>query len=132
MRLSFALILFFGILNGVGAFLMTGHCDVVHAVEAHHGGKGDSSVLYIPAVPLTVHKCVFLKTSFCLMLMVYSANYIRDQRVNFLAGLPPPYVLQSLLSPTPYSDCCFVLQKETFQEAKASRPSSAVARRMIF
>ncbi|PPR06769.1 LOW QUALITY PROTEIN: hypothetical protein CVT26_003920, partial [Gymnopilus dilepis] len=50
------------------------HCDVVHAVEANHGGKGDSSVLYIPAVPLTVH----------------NANYMRDQCVNFLAGLPPP------------------------------------------
>lgn len=33
-----------------------GHCDVVHAVEAQHRGLGDSSVLYIPAVPLTVHK----------------------------------------------------------------------------
>ncbi|KAF9479392.1 DUF1479-domain-containing protein [Pholiota conissans] len=50
------------------------HCDVVHAVESHHKGAGDSSVLYIPAVPLTVH----------------NASYIRDQRINFFAGLPPP------------------------------------------
>ncbi|KJA28714.1 hypothetical protein HYPSUDRAFT_33048 [Hypholoma sublateritium FD-334 SS-4] len=50
------------------------HCDAVHAVEGHHQGRGDSSVLYIPAVPLTVH----------------NANYLRDQRINFLAGLPPP------------------------------------------
>jgi len=32
------------------------HCDTVHAVEAQHRGKGHSSVLYIPAVPLTVDK----------------------------------------------------------------------------
>ncbi|KAF8181820.1 hypothetical protein BJ912DRAFT_906656 [Pholiota molesta] len=50
------------------------HCDVVHAVEAQHTGAGDSSVMYIPAVPLTVH----------------NASYLRDQRINFLAGLPPP------------------------------------------
>ncbi|TFK45112.1 hypothetical protein BDQ12DRAFT_695360 [Crucibulum laeve] len=50
------------------------HCDGVHAVEGHHGGKGDSSVLYIPAVPLTQH----------------NAAYLRDQRDNFLVGLPAP------------------------------------------
>ncbi|PPQ78587.1 hypothetical protein CVT25_010563 [Psilocybe cyanescens] len=50
------------------------HCDVVHAVESRHGGLGDSSVFYIPAVPLTLH----------------NASYLRDQRINFLAGLPPP------------------------------------------
>ena len=44
-------------LNLTCAFFL-GHCDTVHAVEAHHGGLGDSSVLYIPAVPLTVHKSV--------------------------------------------------------------------------
>jgi Protein of unknown function (DUF1479) len=32
------------------------HCDTVHAVESHHGGASDSSVLYIPAVPLTIDK----------------------------------------------------------------------------
>ncbi|KDR75460.1 hypothetical protein GALMADRAFT_247897 [Galerina marginata CBS 339.88] len=50
------------------------HCDAVHAVEAKHGGLGDSSVFYIPAVPLTVH----------------NVSYLRDQRINFLAGLPAP------------------------------------------
>jgi len=33
-----------------------GHCDLIHAVENTHGGKDDSSVLYIPAVPLTIRK----------------------------------------------------------------------------
>ncbi|TFK74767.1 DUF1479-domain-containing protein [Pluteus cervinus] len=50
------------------------HCDVVHAVEAQHKGLSDSSVLYIPAVPLTLHNAV----------------YLRDQRINFLSGLPAP------------------------------------------
>ncbi|KAH7915082.1 DUF1479-domain-containing protein [Hygrophoropsis aurantiaca] len=50
------------------------HCDVVHAVEAVHGGKEDSSVLYIPAVPLSLK----------------NATYLRDQRINFLYGYPAP------------------------------------------
>ncbi|THH21281.1 hypothetical protein EW146_g264 [Bondarzewia mesenterica] len=50
------------------------HCDVIHAVEGEHTGKNDSSVLYIPAVPLTVH----------------NADYLRDQRNNFIRGLPAP------------------------------------------
>jgi len=50
------------------------HCDTVHAVEAEHTGKGDSSVLYIPAVPLTRENAV----------------YLRDQRDTFEKGLPPP------------------------------------------
>ncbi|KAF9461838.1 hypothetical protein BDZ94DRAFT_1262752 [Collybia nuda] len=50
------------------------HCDVVHAVEAKHAGVGDSSVLYIPAAPLTVH----------------NALYLRDQRTNFISGHPAP------------------------------------------
>jgi len=37
-------------------FTMEGHCDLVHAVESEHRGHSDSSVLYIPAVPLTLHK----------------------------------------------------------------------------
>jgi hypothetical protein len=37
--------------------IFPGHCDVIHAVEAQHRGVSDSSVLYIPAVPLTLHKC---------------------------------------------------------------------------
>jgi len=37
------------------------HCDLVHAVEGFHGGQGDSSVLYIPAVPLTVRGAEYLR-----------------------------------------------------------------------
>lgn len=33
-----------------------GHCDLIHAVETEHTGAEDSSVLYIPAVPLTLKK----------------------------------------------------------------------------
>ncbi|KAL0580983.1 hypothetical protein V5O48_001075 [Marasmius crinis-equi] len=50
------------------------HCDGVHSVEAEHNGKGDSSVMYIPAVPLTT----------------YNAHYLRTQRNNFVAGRPAP------------------------------------------
>jgi len=50
------------------------HCDTVHAVEGEHKGKEDSSVLYIPAVPLCVKNAV----------------YLRGQRVNFVHGLPAP------------------------------------------
>ncbi|KAK2467413.1 hypothetical protein APHAL10511_000648 [Amanita phalloides] len=50
------------------------HCDVIHAVEGQHRGTSDSSVLYIPAVPLTVD----------------NARYLRQQRENFIAGLPAP------------------------------------------
>ncbi|KAJ7312395.1 hypothetical protein DFH08DRAFT_896920 [Mycena albidolilacea] len=50
------------------------HCDMIHAVEGYHGGKEDSSVMYIPAVPLTLE----------------NIQYLRDQRTNFLAGLPAP------------------------------------------
>ncbi|KAH9987943.1 hypothetical protein BJV74DRAFT_840599 [Russula compacta] len=50
------------------------HCDLIHAVEGMHGGQGDSSVLYIPAVPLTIR----------------NAEYLRDQREHFNRGLPAP------------------------------------------
>ncbi|PCH36633.1 DUF1479-domain-containing protein [Wolfiporia cocos MD-104 SS10] len=50
------------------------HCDVVHAVESEHNGPGDSSVLYIPAVPLTANNAV----------------YLRDQANTFKRGLPSP------------------------------------------
>ena len=40
----------------MGLHPITGHCDGVHAVEALHGGDNDSSVFYIPAVPLTIKK----------------------------------------------------------------------------
>ncbi|KAF9031696.1 DUF1479-domain-containing protein [Hymenopellis radicata] len=50
------------------------HCDVVHAVEAARQGKTDSSVLYIPAVPLTLE----------------NADYLRDQRIFSEKGFAPP------------------------------------------
>ncbi|KAI0246765.1 DUF1479-domain-containing protein [Lactifluus subvellereus] len=50
------------------------HCDLIHAVEHLHGGQDDSSVLYIPAVPLTIK----------------NAGYLRDQREHFNRGLPAP------------------------------------------
>ncbi|OAX35739.1 DUF1479-domain-containing protein [Rhizopogon vinicolor AM-OR11-026] len=50
------------------------HCDVVHSVEGLHGGQEDSSVFYIPAVPLSLK----------------NASYLRDQRNNFEQGLPSP------------------------------------------
>ncbi|KAJ8081770.1 hypothetical protein PM082_007616 [Marasmius tenuissimus] len=49
-------------------------CDVLHAVEFEHQGKEDSSVMYIPAAPLTV----------------INARYLRRQRETFVAGLPAP------------------------------------------
>lgn len=37
------------------------HCDTIHAVDAEHKGKGDSSVLYIPACAMTKSNINFLK-----------------------------------------------------------------------
>lgn len=48
--------------------------DMIHSVESEHKGTGPSSVLYIPAVPLTPT----------------TVEYIRDQRPFFEAGLPAP------------------------------------------
>ncbi|KAI5455364.1 hypothetical protein NCC49_000178 [Naganishia albida] len=50
------------------------HCDGIHAVESEHKGKNASSVLYIPSAPLTEA----------------NARYIKNQRDNFLARIPPP------------------------------------------
>lgn len=50
------------------------HCDTIHAVDQVHAGKGDSSVMYIPAAPLTE----------------VNAEYLKRQRDTFLSGLPPP------------------------------------------
>ncbi|KAI0665834.1 hypothetical protein C8Q78DRAFT_1111521, partial [Trametes maxima] len=36
------------------------HTDVIHAVERDHNGVGDSSVLYIPAAPLTERNAAYL------------------------------------------------------------------------
>lgn len=36
------------------------HCDTIHAVDSVHAGKSDSSVMYIPACPLTVANAEFV------------------------------------------------------------------------
>jgi hypothetical protein len=50
------------------------HCDSIHAVDKVHAGWGDSSVLYIPACPLTET----------------NARYLVRQREAFLDGTPGP------------------------------------------
>lgn len=50
------------------------HCDSLHAVDKIHNGAGDSSVLYIPACPLTEA----------------NARYLVRQRDAFLEGTPGP------------------------------------------
>ncbi|KAK9455941.1 hypothetical protein V1511DRAFT_499108 [Dipodascopsis uninucleata] len=50
------------------------HCDGIHAVDKEHKGKEDSSVLYIPAVPLTKP----------------NAQYLVRQRAAFQSLSPPP------------------------------------------
>jgi hypothetical protein len=50
------------------------HCDSLHAVDKIHNGNGDSSVLYIPACPLTET----------------NAKYLVRQREAFLEGTPGP------------------------------------------
>ncbi|EER41283.1 DUF1479 domain-containing protein [Histoplasma capsulatum H143] len=49
------------------------HCDCLHSVDNEHRGKGDSSVLYIPAAPL------------CEM----NARYLQKQRQAALTYSPP-------------------------------------------
>jgi len=50
------------------------HCDTIHAVDSVHAGKSDSSVMYIPACPLTVE----------------NAKFLVRQREAFLNGWPCP------------------------------------------
>lgn len=50
------------------------HCDQIHAVDKTHSGTSDSSVLYIPACPLTIQ----------------NAEFLARQRQAFLEGLPCP------------------------------------------
>ena len=50
------------------------HCDTIHAVDSVHSGSQDSSVLYIPACPLTAD----------------NARYLAEQRECFLSGKPSP------------------------------------------
>ncbi|KIK70204.1 hypothetical protein GYMLUDRAFT_213378 [Collybiopsis luxurians FD-317 M1] len=50
------------------------HCDMVHKVEEEHKGQNDSSVMYIPVVPLCG----------------YNVGNLIEQRKAFLEGVPPP------------------------------------------
>ena len=50
------------------------HCDTIHAVDSIHAGKSDSSVMYIPACPLTVA----------------NAEFVRRERECFISGQPSP------------------------------------------
>lgn len=50
------------------------HCDTIHAVDPEHEGKWDSSVFYIPALPL----CDI------------NLKYAWIQRESFMKGLAPP------------------------------------------
>lgn len=50
------------------------HCDTIHAVDQVHAGNSDSSVMYIPACPLTVS----------------NAEFVARQREAFLKGTPCP------------------------------------------
>ena len=54
--------------------LLTSVLDVIHSVESYHTGPDDSSVIYIPAVPLTPR----------------NAQYLAKQRDHFLKGMPGP------------------------------------------
>ena len=47
---------------------------MAHTVESIHGGTSDSSVAYIPVVPLTT----------------YNITNLIEQRKAFLEGIPPP------------------------------------------
>ena len=49
------------------------HCDTIHAVDKVHAGKGDSSVMYIPASPTTE----------------LNVEYAKKQRDAFVEGIPP-------------------------------------------
>ncbi|KAF4125033.1 DUF1479 domain protein [Geosmithia morbida] len=49
------------------------HCDTIHAVDGVHAGDADSSVMYIPACPMTRQ----------------NVDYARQQREHFLHGIPP-------------------------------------------
>ncbi|KAL8915753.1 MAG: hypothetical protein Q9172_006701 [Xanthocarpia lactea] len=50
------------------------HCDTIHAVDSTHNGASDSSVLYIPACPLTEA----------------NTRYLTRQRETFADGTPAP------------------------------------------
>lgn len=50
------------------------HCDTIHSVDKVHNGAGDSSVMYIPACPLTED----------------NAKFLARQRSCFIDGTPCP------------------------------------------
>ncbi|KAA8612776.1 hypothetical protein A1F94_013704 [Pyrenophora tritici-repentis] len=50
------------------------HCDTIHAVDKTHAGSADSTVLYIPACPMTED----------------NANFLVRQRGCFVEGTPSP------------------------------------------
>ncbi|EUC40996.1 hypothetical protein COCMIDRAFT_107347 [Bipolaris oryzae ATCC 44560] len=50
------------------------HCDTIHSVDKKHQGTSDSSVLYIPACPMTED----------------NANHLVRQRNTFVNGTPSP------------------------------------------
>ncbi|KAI9703484.1 MAG: hypothetical protein M1820_005788 [Bogoriella megaspora] len=50
------------------------HCDTIHAVDSIHAGNSDSSVLYIPACPLTE----------------FNAHGLANARNSFIKGIPSP------------------------------------------
>jgi hypothetical protein len=50
------------------------HCDTIHAVDKKHAGTSDSSVMYIPACPLTES----------------NAQGLLRQRQTFIEGVPSP------------------------------------------
>jgi hypothetical protein len=50
------------------------HCDTIHAVDRKHAGTSDSSVMYIPACPLTES----------------NAQGLMRQRDTFIKGVPSP------------------------------------------
>ncbi|CAO1638280.1 unnamed protein product [Sympodiomycopsis kandeliae] len=49
------------------------HCDLIHSVESIHNGSNDSSVMYIPSIPLTQNNW----------------EYVTRQAKKFIAGTPP-------------------------------------------
>lgn len=67
----------------------------MHAVEDEHNGEGDSSVLYIPAVPLTYRKSVqsiFLSISIAYLLVapyIFANNVLHSSTVFLLRMFRP-------------------------------------------
>jgi hypothetical protein len=84
------------------------HCDGIHAVDKIHAGKNDSSVLYIPACPLTER----------------NAEYLARQRDCFLRGTPQRAICTTRAMLTTAAQA---LPHQTSLEASA-KASTSVAR----